>query len=132
MKLEENNLKEPPSTYYTLKLMIATSMELVFTCYGPKCKWYKAAMRLYNVLICKEVAAMTNAFTPLYCRMVTWAMYDDARSFFAQRLMPQDFNTSEIDWPESLLNDILSDVQYVKPIFCANFPAAWEEKKQQH
>jgi fermentation-respiration switch protein FrsA (DUF1100 family) len=61
--------------------------------------------------------------------MITWAIYDDCRSFFQHRLGPRDFASNMINWPRSLLDDIVAGVRFVRPIQRPTFPVAWDEDK---
>lgn len=129
IKLATSSLKEPPAGYYTLKLNIATLLALLFVLYGRRCTLYVKLMEVYNVLTCEAVAIINHKFTPFVCRTITWAVYDDCRSFFHRRLMPSDFTGNMINWPQSLLDDIIADVRFVRPIQRPTFPIAWDEEK---
>jgi hypothetical protein len=129
IKLAANSLKEPPAGYYTLKLNIATLLALLFVLYGRSCHLYVKLMEVYKVLTCEAVAIINHKFTPFVCRTITWAIYDDCRSFFHHRLVPRDFASNVINWPQSLLDDIVADVRFVRPIQRPTFPVAWDEDK---
>ena len=80
-----------------------------------------------------EVLAAKQAFTPILCREITWAIYEDSRSFFNTRMHPDDFKQSHfagkrVKWPHSLLDDIMCNVRYQRRIHRTNFPYAWKEQ----
>jgi hypothetical protein len=122
------NTRNPPQGYYTLRLMVATTCSLLYTLYGRKCDLYLKFLEILNILKEKPVKEQSAGFTALKCRTYTWAMYDDCRTFFCQRLLPQDFNTPRVKFPYSLLPDIYSNIRFVNEVQRANFPIAWDDK----
>jgi hypothetical protein len=129
LKLSSSCLKEPPASYYTLKLMVATFAALLFVLYGVECKLYDKMLKVYEILHLDEVSVTAHKYTPFICRTITWAINDDARSFFYKRLTPRDFLTASIRWPRSLRNDIMADVRFARAIYRPTFPIAWDEDK---
>jgi hypothetical protein len=100
----------------------------LYTLYGRKCDLYLKFLEILNILKEKPVKEQSAGFTALKCRTYTWAMYDDCRTFFCQRLLPQDFNTPRVKFPYSLLPDIYSNIRFVNEVQRANFPIAWDDK----
>ena len=117
--------RNPPDTYFGVKLNVATTAALISVCYGQKSVLYQNLINIYNILKRKQVAQASLAFTPLFCRQITWAIVDDMKSFFAKRLMPDDFKQGVIDWPQSLLPDIFPNLNFQNPIERRTFPYAW-------
>ena len=130
MKEREKQLKgesrRPPGSYFELKLNIATTCALVAVCYGELNELYKNLINIYSLLNSKGVMQHKLKFTELLCRQITWAIYDDMRSYFSCRLMPEDFLKPTIDWPESDMCDIYSNVKNLQPIYRPNFPLSWQ------
>lgn len=119
--------REPPTNYFSLKLNVATTAALVFVCYGPYCPVYINLMKIYDVLNDKTVKLFKGKYTPLLSRQITFAIYDDMRRFFGEKLRPGNFATgSRTNFPMSLLSDITSNVRFQNPIMRSNFPRAWE------
>jgi hypothetical protein len=131
-KLAASDSREPPHDLLTLKLLVATYLALLWTLYSESCDLYQKLFAIYEILDEPEVMAMKQAFSPALCKQITWAVYDDSRSFFATRMHPDDFKPSldrnrRIKWPTSLLEDVMSDIRYQRPIHRSNFPIAWRD-----
>ena len=123
----KGEVREPPSNYFSLKLNVATTAGMVFVCYGAYCPLYINLMKLYDVLNSKTVKMYKGKFTPLLCRQITFAIYDDMRTFFAERLRPGQFVAgARTAFPMSLLSEITSSVRYQNPVLRPNFPRLWE------
>ena len=120
--------RRPPSNYYELKLNVATTCALVAVCYGEINDMYKNLEYIYSLLCSTGVSLYKTSFTPLMCRQITWAIYDDMRYYFSCRLMPEDFLQRKIEWPESNLPAIFSNISYVQPVLRPGFPPSWEEE----
>lgn len=56
------------------------------------------------------------------------AIYEDSRKFCSTRLLPSHFLQDVIEYPVSVLSDIMGDVMYARHIERVNFPEAWKEK----
>ncbi len=56
LKLSSSCLKEPPASYYTLKLMVATFAALLFVLYGVECELYDKMLKVYEILRLDEVS----------------------------------------------------------------------------
>ena len=83
--------RDPPSNYWGVKQNVATTAALTSVCYGEKNRLYKNLMHLYEILTEDTVAQATLAFTPAYCRQITWAIIDDMKTYFGKRVMPEAF-----------------------------------------
>lgn len=118
--------RRPPSNYFELKLNIATTCALVSVGYGERNELYKNLLYIYTTLGSRNVMQHKLKFTSLLCRQITWAIYDDMRSYFAERLMPEDFLKTPIKWPETRLADIFGDVFNLRPIIRPGFPPSWQ------
>jgi hypothetical protein len=129
-KLAKTETRAPPRTYYTLKLNVATYAALVFVLYGRYCNLYKKLMVIYGILCSKEVNTCRDAFKPMICKQITWAIYDDSRSFFAKRLLPEHFEMRDIPFPTSMLDDIYTSVRYINKIERPTFPPSWLESEK--
>jgi hypothetical protein len=129
-KMAKVETRAPPRTYYTLKLNVATYAALVFVLYGRRCDLYRKLIAIYKIMCAREVVVCRDAFLPLICKQITWAIYDDSRSFFATRLLPDHFQQRNIPFPFSLLNDIYNSVRYINEIKRPTFPTAWLENNK--
>ena len=87
---------------------------------------YKNLLDIYSLLNSKGVMQHKLKFTELLCRQITWAIYDDMRAYFSCRLMPEDFLKPTVEWPESDIGDIYSNVKNLQPIHRPNFPMSWQ------
>lgn len=81
--------RNPPQGYYTLRLMVATTCLLLYTLYGRKCDLYIKFLKIINILKEKPMKDQSAGFTAMECRTYIWAMYDDCRTFFCRKLLPQ-------------------------------------------
>jgi hypothetical protein len=129
-KLAKTETRAPPRTYYTLKLNVATYSALIFVLYGRYCNLYKKLMVIYGILCSKDVNTCCDAFKPMICKQITWAIYDDSRSFFAKRLLPEHFKMLDIPFPTSMLDDIYTSVLYINKIERPTFPPLWIESEK--
>jgi hypothetical protein len=130
-RLAKAETRAPPRTYYTLKLNVATYATLVFVLYGRHCDLYRKLIAIYNILSTKEVVTCRDAFTPMICKQITWAIYDDSRSFFAKRLLPSQFQHRDVPFPVSLLDEIYNSVRFINEIRRPTFPPSWVEQPKQ-
>jgi hypothetical protein len=128
-KLAKNDTRAPPRNYYTLKLNVGSTVVFLGVVYGQKSSLYLKMKMLWNILNSREVYGLHDAYTPLKCRQYVWAVYDDMRSFFAQRMQPSDFQKHIPTYPTSLLDSIFEQAQFALEVNRVNFPVAWLEKK---
>ena len=119
--------RNPPENYWGVKLNVATTAALVSVCYGEKNRLYANLMHIYEVLKEESVVQQSFAFTPLYCRQITWAIIEDMKSYFAKRLMPEQLKSGYIIFPKSKLSDIFSDIQFLRPIVRRTLPYSWRD-----
>ena len=109
--------------------MIATFLALLWALFGEACHLYQKLLQIYLILRLPAIMYAKHAFTPLLCRQTVWAIYDDSRNFFSHRLTPDEFKTGQHpSFPVSLLDDIIGDVRYQRPIHRSSFPYAWREQ----
>ena len=110
--------KKPPENYYSLKMNVATTCAQIFVLYGKLCDLYTNLLGLLDILKGAECKQNVAAFTPLFCRQVSWAIYMDCRSFFShsQKKMPQDFLRAQVQFSKSLLKDVYSNVLWQTPV----------------
>ena len=119
--------RNPPNNYWGVKLNVATTAALVSVCYGEKNRLYANLLHIYEILKEDNVVQASLAFTPLYCRQITWAIIDDMKSYFTKRLMPEHFKKGFVVFPKSYLSDIFSDLQFLRPIVRMTLPYSWRE-----
>jgi hypothetical protein len=126
-RLAAADSREPATDFLSLKLNIATYASLLWALFANECSLYKRLMEVHDILDQPEVMLNKHAFSALLCKQITWAIYNDARTFFNVRLHPDDFKPTgkRIRWPTSLLADIHGDVMFQRPILRSNFPPTW-------
>jgi hypothetical protein len=127
-KFATKDLKEPPNNYWLLHQNVCTLAALLFVLYGAQCDLYIAVTELIAILNDRECTTAYRAFTPLYCRKISWAVYVDCRNFFTAKFRPSNFRLNNPKYARSRLRDIHSEVLYQKPIHRSSFPMAWEAK----
>ncbi len=117
-KLKSGVVCKPPSgTYLELKLLIGTFCGLLYTLFGSSCDYYHELRKIHSALCARDVAAIRNAFTVDKCRRIVWAIIDDGRAFFRQKLSEADFSDPDgFAFPASLLSSIYGEVRYAQVI----------------
>ena len=125
-KSKASDPRDPPDDYEELIKMITTFTGLVWVHFGDKCHMYQCLITIHEILKDKSVQARKSHYTSLICRTYTWAIIEDARYFFNQILMPQDFaNAGPPKFPTSLLIHEVTKIHYAQPLCRSNFPAKW-------
>jgi hypothetical protein len=128
LKLAATESRQPASGSLELKLNIATYLAKLWALFGETCHLYQKVSQIHQLFRQPAVMAAKHAFTPLLCRQITWAIYEDSRQFFSTRLHPDDFKPgSHVTFPLSLLDDVMGDVRYQRPVLRSSFPVAWME-----
>jgi hypothetical protein len=127
-KLCKSDVRAPPSTYERLKGMITTTECFMTVLYGPKCPLVIGCHKMWEQLETTEAFVLQSDYDAQYCAEVCWAMFDDARSFFAKPLMPDDLLRDNIKWPKSRLADVVVDIGFQRNVYRVNFPASWKTK----
>jgi hypothetical protein len=89
-KLASSNKRDPPTDYFSLKVMVGTYAALLCVLFGEKCHLYEMMMKLYKILDLEEVFTNRYAFDALKCKQITWAIFEDSRSFFWKKVSPLD------------------------------------------
>eukprot|EP00956_Cyclotella_meneghiniana_P003237 scaffold3946_cov41-Cyclotella_meneghiniana.AAC.4 len=91
--------------------MVATTAALISVLYGQKCPLYINLMKVHDILQENSVQQQKIAFTKLFCRQLTWAIYDDMRNFFSRRVMPEAFMPGgTVRYPASYMQDFFSNI----------------------
>ena len=126
-KLKPGAVCKPPNgTYLELKLLIGTYCGLLYTLFGSGCDYYHELRRIHTALCARDVAAIRGAFTVDKCRRIVWAIIDDGRAFFRQKMSEADFSDPDgYSFPASLLGDIYGKVRYAEVIERPFYPRAW-------
>jgi hypothetical protein len=128
LKLAATESRQPASGSLELKLNIATYLAKLWALFGETCHLYQKVAQIHHLFRQPAVMAAKQAFTPLLCRQITWAIYEDSRQFFSTRLHPDDFKPgAQVTFPLSLLDDVMGDVRYQRPVLRSSFPMAWME-----
>ncbi len=67
-------------------------------------------------------------FTVLYCHQIVWAILEEGRAYFSQRLSPDNFTLThphDIMFPCSMLILMENNICTQTPIQQSSFPSAW-------
>ena len=110
--------------FFAVKMNVATTAALMSVCYGEVNPIYRNLINIYNILRQKEVMQAKANFKVILSRQVTRTITDDMRSYFATRLMPEDFKKGQVPFPMSFLQDIFSNINFQNPIERQTFPYA--------
>jgi hypothetical protein len=116
-RLANSTKRDPPTDYHTLKLMVATFAALLEVLFGKSCDLYKKIMAIYEILDLDAVFQTRAAYSAIKCKQITWAIYEDSRNFFSNKVSPLDFASGmEIKFAKSMLDDIMSDMRYIRHV----------------
>ena len=126
-KLKPGAVCKPPNgTYLELRLLIGTFCALLYTLFGSHCDYYHQLRKIHAALYARDVAAIRGAFTVDKCRRIVWAIIDDGRAFFRQKLSEADFSDPDgFTYPTSLLSAIYEPVRFAQVIERPFYPRAW-------
>jgi hypothetical protein len=126
--LSKSNTIKPPTNYYVFRNTLNTTTALVFALYGVNCPLYQDLLDIVDILVSDDVKrANFKGFTASWCAMASWAIYEECRSFFAKRLLPQDFLRQDVRYPRSLLSALFTSIRWQEPIHRPNFPYLWQQ-----
>ncbi len=117
-----------PEDYNSLTKCLGTYCAFLHTLFGSRCAFFRHCMELLQVLHSDRVSERQHAFTPMFCRQVTWAIIEDGRAYFAKQLTPDDFigvHPEDVDYPESTICEIKPNIRNQAPIFRSSFPTQW-------
>ena len=118
--------RAPSGTYLELRLLIGTFCGLLYTLFGSHCDYYHELRRIHSALCARDVSAIRGAFTVDKCRRIVWAIIDDGRSFFRQKMSVGDFSDPDgYTFPSSLLSAIYEPVRFAQVIERPFYPKAW-------
>ena len=107
--------KPPNGTYLEMKLLIGTFCGLLHALFGSGCDYYHELRKIHTALCAVDK-----------CRRIVWAIIDDGRAFFRQKMSEADFSDPDgFTFPTSLLSAIYSDVRYAQVIERPFYPRAW-------
>eukprot|EP00956_Cyclotella_meneghiniana_P012278 scaffold17443_cov38-Cyclotella_meneghiniana.AAC.9 len=120
--------RRPPTTYWTLLLNVATFATFLRVLHGKECDLFKQVWVVFKTLEMEEVFTCRDAFTPLKCKEVTWAIYEECRNFFRILKTPDEFLADEpVEFPEAALKDVYNKVRRQEHIWRSTFPPSWRE-----
>jgi hypothetical protein len=117
-----------PDNYHELLRCIGTYCALLHTLFGPRCVFYKHCFILWNTMHSDVVYKHRTLFTELFCCKIVWAVLEEGRAYFSQRLSPDDFAASHPDdivFPRSMLILLENNIRTQTPILRSSFPLAW-------
>ncbi len=109
-----------PEDYNALMKCLGTFCALLHTLFGSRCMLYQHCMQLLAVMNSDWVSERQHAFTPMFYWQVIWAIFEDGRAYFAMQLTVEDFvgaHLDDIDYPESTVDELKSDIPNQAPIF---------------
>ena len=117
-----------PDDYDDLLRCLGTYCALLFTLFGKRCTFYRHCYQIWTTMNSDYCLNRRQNFTVLFCRQIVWAIIEESRAFFTQRLSPDDFiadHPEDVKYPRSKLLRIDDDVRDGIPIARASFPPAW-------
>lgn len=75
---------------------------------------------------------LRDSFDAQKVKEVVWAIFDNLRCFFDQRLQPADFCKHTVAFPTSLLDCLYEPVCFADNVRQVNFPVQWMENKDRY
>ena len=117
-----------PDDFNELHRCVGTYCALLHTLFGERCAFYKHCYLIWNTMQSDLVYEHRNKFTALFCRNIIWAIVDDGRHYFSQRMTLDDFAgkyPEDVTYPRSNLIEIEPNVRRGIPIVRFSFPATW-------
>ena len=85
----------PAGSYEKLKKNVTTYAMFLLALFGEKCPHYGTVWCIRRQL--QYLENKSENFSDIYCREITWAIIVDARHFFDQRLVKNDFRGPDVD-----------------------------------
>ncbi|KAL3772726.1 hypothetical protein ACHAWU_004971 [Discostella pseudostelligera] len=117
-----------PEDYNELLRCLGTYCALLHTLFGPRCAFYKHCFILWETMESEYVYERRRFFSPVLCRQIVWAIIEEGRAYFSQRMSPDDFigvNHYDIVYPKSGLIKLDDFIRQQSPIVRSSFPATW-------
>ena len=117
-----------PEDYNELLRCLGTYCALLHTLFGPKCAFFKHCLALWETMESEYVYERRQFFSPLLCHQMVWAIIEEGRAYFAQRMSPDDFigvNHYDIVYPKSGVIKLDDFIRHQAPILRSSFPATW-------
>ena len=117
-----------PDDYDELLRCLGTFCGLLHTLFGPRCALYRQCYQIWTTMNSDYVLRRREMFGPLFCRQIVWAIIEESREFFSQRLSPDDFivdHPEDVKFARSRVIRIDDNVRDGIPIARSSFPPAW-------
>ena len=124
----EKHITTCPEDYNELLRCLGTYCALLHTLFGDRCMFFRHCFLLWTVMNSDYVLERRAHFSALFCRQVVWAIIEEGRYYFSQRMSPDDFTGMlpyEIKYPHSSLYKLEDNIKDQTPILRSSFPAAW-------
>lgn len=128
LALRRNAPQSPPDNYIELKTCIGTFCAMLWALFGDQCEYLKKLHEIYTCLNSDRVTECWANFEPLFCRQLVWAIIDDGREYFSQKMLPDKFVVPPggyIAFPQSSLEELIRPIKRQSPIESATFPSQW-------
>lgn len=128
-KFSKKDPRKPPGEYERVFKNITTYCMLLLALFGKRCAHYKECWTIRRVM--KKLGGDAEQhFTGIRCRQLVWAIIVDSNNFFAERMMPEDFDDDDVDFPASLLHFAAAKVRLREDINSSDFPNQWQDSYQ--
>lgn len=117
-----------PEDYNELLRCLGSYCALLHALFGDRCAFFKQCFRLWQTMDSEHVYDRRRYFTPLLCRQIVWAIIEDGRSYFSQRLNQDDFigvHPDDIKYPRCSVIEIEPNIRHQVPLVRASFPPSW-------
>ena len=123
--LSTTDPRTPAQTYKDFKDNITTYCGLLFVLFGEWCPLYQNLWKVRVTLVSRPVAIAQDQFSAEDFRRMTWAIIEDSREFFSKWCHPDEFATTNVEWPESTIDSIIPSVKHRTRIERGSFPREW-------
>ena len=123
----------PPQEWSPLKYVLNTYAIFLHAFFTADCPHFRSCWALRSVMV--SMRDLTRYFTSQACNLITYHIIKDSRQFFAEKLMPRDFEDPLVlpMWPESHLADTAKHVKKLQfaALWVDDLPYKWRVPPKQ-
>ena len=123
--------RQPPQDWSPMKYVLNTYAIFLHAFFTADCPHFRSCWALRSVMV--SMRDLTRYFTSQACNLITYHIIKDSRQFFAEKLMPRDFEDTLVSpmWPESHLADTAKHVKRLQfnALWVDDLPYKWRPKQ---
>ena len=109
--------------------MLAIFAAFLWVLFGDVCPLYDQIYKLWRVLNHVFIKAVKSTFTRIWYAHITWKVLEEIRTFFDQRLGPNDFtNRVPRRSPIDDLGGLIENVRRERFLYLVIMPRKWNKQ----